>query len=235
MSQPTSLFDFWSPVTQDFGLVRGALPEVAEAYRTLFDEPPLRLDVKVDSVAEAFEALAPLTHAMSRTLFLATASDWVAFFRNGTKGSDPFMPMWHLARRHGYLSMRVCATPEGARWPGVIWEVYAPPSLGGDADCCRRSICASNDGGRWTFHESGERFGFERPESYGLRRKRDRFTRAMLVDYLREFGVPGLDDRLFAGAAGPAPILFHEPKRDAWLPSYSLDEVKRGVPWERRD
>lgn len=231
---PTSLFDLWSPATQDFGLVRGDLIEVAEAYRNLFDKPPLRLAVPVGSTAEAFQALAPLTHAMSRQLFLATGTGWVAFFRNGTKGSDPFMPMWHLARRHGYLSMRVCCTPVGARWPGVIWEVYAPPSLGGNTDCRRRSIGASNDGGRWTFDESGERFAFERSESYGLPRKRDRFTRAMLEDYLREFGIPGLDDRLFAGAAAEPAILFHDPSREGRLPSYSLDEVKRGVPWMRR-
>lgn len=232
---PTSTFDLWSPVTQDFGLVRGSLFEVADAYRTLFaDGPPLRREVLAGDAAEAFQALAPLTHAKSRRLLLATGTGWVAFFQNGTQGSDSFMPMWHLARRHGSLSMRVCCTPQGARWPGVIWEVYAPPSLGGDADCRRRSIAASNDGGRWTFHESGERFAFERAENYGLPRKRNRFTRALLEDYLREFGIPGLDDRLFAVTAAEPGILFHDPSREGQLPSYSLDEVRRGVPFGRR-
>jgi hypothetical protein len=233
MSEPASLFDLWSPVTQDFGLVRGPLAEVAEAYRSLFDPPPLRLDLPAGGAAEAFQALPPLTHAMSRALFLATASDWVAFFRNGTQGSDPFMPMWHLARRHGYLSMRVCCMPQGARWPAVIWEVYAPPGLGGDADGRRRSIAASHDGGRWTFHESGDRFAFERHEAYGLPRKRDRFTRAMLLDYLREFGIPGLDDGLFAEPAAGRAILVHDASREGRLPAYSLDEVRRGLPWMR--
>ncbi|WP_137125985.1 hypothetical protein [Roseomonas sp. HF4] len=229
-----SLFEAWSPVTQDFGLVRGDHAEVADAYAAMFaGEPPLRRRNLAGGLAEAFEALAPLTHAKSRRLFLATPCGWTAFFQNGTQGSDPFLIMLRLAQRLGTIAMRVCCTPTGARWPGVIWEVYAPPQLGGDAYGYRRSIAASNDGGRWVFSESGERFAFERPECYALARKRDRFTRPMLLDYLRAFGIPELDDDLFLVSPATPAILFHDATRDRRLPEYSLEEVKRGLPWQR--
>ncbi|HYF08275.1 MAG TPA: hypothetical protein VD970_11685 [Acetobacteraceae bacterium] len=229
------VFDAWSPVTHDFGLVRGTLAEVADAYQAMRAEAPLRREMLTGGLADAFQALAPLTHAKSRRLFVPTRSDWVAFFQNGTQGSDPFPAMSGLARRNGVLAMRVCCTPEGATWPAVIWEVYAPPELGGNALGYRRSVAVLNDGGRWDFSESGERFGFERVDAYGLRRKRERFTRAMLLDHLREFGIPGLNDALFQVTPERPAILFHDPSREGRLPSYTLDEVKRGVPWQRRE
>lgn len=229
-----SLFEAWSPVTQDFGLVRGDQAAVADAYAAMFaGTATLGRRHLAGGLAEAFEALAPLTHAKSRRLFLATPCGWTAFFQNGTQGSDPFLIMSRLAQRLGTIAMRVCCTPTGARWPGVIWEVYAAPQQGGDAYGYRRSIAASNDGGRWVFSESGERFAFERTESYGLPRKRDRFTRSMLVTYLRQFGIPELGDALFRVSPETPAILFHDPERDAQLPEYSLEEVRRGLPWQR--
>jgi hypothetical protein len=63
-----------------------------------------------------------------------------------------------LAEGLGVVSMRICATPPDAVWPGTIWEVYAPPEQGGVPPLLyRRSIGASNDGGRWTFDQSGRR------------------------------------------------------------------------------
>lgn len=230
----TSLFETWSPVTQDFGLVQGDQAAVADAYAAMFaGTAQLRRRTLAGGLAEAFAALAPLTHAKSRALFLATPCGWTAFFQNGTQGSDPFPVMSRLAQRLGTMAMRVCCTPAGARWPAVIWEVYAAPEMGGDRLGYRRSLAASNDGGRWAFSESGERFAFERPQSYALPRKRDRFTRSMLEEYLRAFGIPALDDGLFRVSPATPAILFHDPARDGRLPEFSLEEVKRGLPWQR--
>jgi hypothetical protein len=77
--------------------------------------------------------------------FVATKSVWTVCFQNGIDGSDPFP----------------------AKYQGNVWEVYAPTQLGGTAPLAYlRSISAVNDGGRWVFPESGQRFPFERPEVY---------------------------------------------------------------------
>src|SRR5262249_61480402 len=114
------------------------------------------------SLADALASLLPLTASMMRRLFVATRSDWVACFQNGIQGSDPFPAMSYLAKRMGALAMRVCCTPDRAKYPATIWEVYAPESLGG----CRprgyrRSPPAAHDGGRWGFYEAGEAYPCE--------------------------------------------------------------------------
>jgi hypothetical protein len=188
------------------------------------------------SLADAFESLLPLSNSKMRRLFLATRSDWVACFQNGIDGSDPFPAMSYLAGEMGVLGMRVCCTPDNAFYPATIWEVYAPESLGGHMPLgYRRAISAANDGGRWVFDESGERFPFEQAEPYIERRKRDRFTREMLRDYLREFGVELFsDDFLRVGEESPAVRLQQVTK--VWqTPEFTLEEVVAGVPWHRTD
>ena len=125
-----------------------------------------------------------------RRLFVATCSDWVACFQNGIQGSDPFPAMSYLAEQMGVLAMRVCCTPERAKYPATVWEVYAPEDHGGLSPIgYRRAIAALNDGGRWVFEESGERFPFEEVDRYTLPRKRDRFTPDMLRGYINHFGI----------------------------------------------
>jgi hypothetical protein len=180
--------------------------------------------------------LLPLANSKMRRLFVATRSDWVACFQNGIQGSDPSPAMCYLATRMGVLAMRVCSTTDTAKYPAVIWEVYAPESLGGKPPLgYRRSIAAMNDGGRWIFEESGERFPFEQVGRYEERRKRDRFTREMLRDYLREFGIEMFSDEfLRVDAASPAVRLQQRTK--GWnAPEFTLEQVIAGVPWQREE
>ena len=81
--------------------------------------------------------------------------------------------MSYLAERMSVLAMRVCCTPDRAKYPATIWEVYAPESLGGCPPLgYRRSLAAANDGDRWVFDESGERYPFEQIERYAERQFR---------------------------------------------------------------
>jgi hypothetical protein len=229
------IFDQWWPVTQDFGLINCPINTAADAYENwLGGSQQLERSIQNVGLAEVFSALAPLTHSKTRRLFIPATAGWTAFFQNGISGSDPFQVMNSLARNLGVLSMRVCCPPEAAKYTAVIWEVYAPVSLGGDEFGHRRSIAASNDGGRWVFQESGKRFPFELIERYGERRKRDRFTREMLVGYLRQFGISSLGDHLFALAPEQPAILFQRIDTIRHpQPEYSLAEVQQGVPWRR--
>jgi hypothetical protein len=160
-----SLLTKWNPVAYDFGLIRAPLDWVLtelQGWHSSIGIEYSRTDITT-SLAEAFESLLPLAHIMMRVLFVAARSDWVACFQNGIQGSDSFPAMSHLATRMGVLAMRVCSTPDTAKYPAVIWEMYAPESLGGQPPSgYRRSIAAANDGGRWIFAESGQRFRLSR-------------------------------------------------------------------------
>src|SRR5262249_217120 len=155
-------------VTSDFGLIQTPMPQLLSEFenwhRSLGIEY-LRTQVS-SSLAGAFESLLPLSNSKMRRLFVATRSDWVVCFQNGIQGSDPFPAMSYLARQMEVLAMRVCCTPNHAKYPAVIWEVYAPEVRGGCPPLgYRRSIAAVNDDG-WVFEESGERFPFEEAERY---------------------------------------------------------------------
>ena len=110
-------------------------------------------------------------------------------------------------------------------YPATVWEVYAPQSLGGGPLNYRRSIAALDDGGHWVFEESGERYTFERVERYAARRKRDRFTKNVLCEYLRHFGVELFaDDFLRVHEATPAVRLQQLTK--VWhSPEFTLEQV----------
>jgi hypothetical protein len=90
-----------------------------------------------------------------------------------------------------------------------------------------------NDGGRWRFEESGKRFPFEQVGRYEDGRKRDRFTREMLRDYLRAFSIePFSDDFFRVDAASPSVLLQQRTK--VWrTPEFTLEQVVAGVPWQR--
>lgn len=232
----SSLLTKWSPVTSDFGLIRAPLERVLaelQSWHTSIGIVYSRTNI-TSSLDDAFESLLPLAESKMRRLFVATHSDWVACFQNGIQGSDPFPAMSYLAKRVEALTMRVCCTTDTAKHPSVIWEVYAPESLGGKPPLgYRRSIAASNDGGRWVFEESGERFPFEQVARYAERLKRDRFTSEMLRDYLKEFGVRLFaDEFLRVDSAAPAVRLQRTTK--IWhTPEFTLEQVVAGAPWQK--
>ena len=185
------LIPYWSPVTSDFGLIQAPMERLASAF--LEWQATLGITWRVTRIQTnleaTFEALLPLSHGKRRRAFIATRSGWTAQFQNGIQGSDPFPVMSLFAVKLGVLAMRVCSISMEASHPANIWEVYAPPQLGGDSAGYRRSVAAASDGGQWTFDESGEPYGFEDLATYSTFRKRDRFTREMLERYLAAFAL----------------------------------------------
>jgi hypothetical protein len=233
-TMPTT-FEKWNPVTSDFGLIQApldrVLSELQNWHRSLGTEYS-RMEIS-SSLEHAFESLLPLSHSKMRRLFIPTHSDWVACFQNGTQGSDPFPAMSFLATRINVLSMRVCSTGNSAAYPAVMWEVYAPESLGGEMPLgYRRSIAASNDGGRWVFYESGERYAFEQTARYEEKRKRDRFTHEMLRDYLEEFGIEPFVDAFYRIDSDSPAVRLQQTTKVWHTPEFSLEQVIAGEPWK---
>jgi len=229
-----SIFEEWSPITRDFGLIQCSVDQVARGnlewaaeHRMMFTRRALKC-----SLAEKFEALLPLSNSKNRRLFIPTNCGWVAFFQNGIQGSDPAFNMMRLSLRLGVIAMRVCRAPPEARYQSVIWEVFATEELGGTRHGYRRSIAASDDGGRWIFEESGARYPFEQVEHYSAKRKRDRFTPEMLDLYLSHFGILKPGDNLLNSAIDKPAVLL-ERKNSSGLPEFTLEQAKQGLPWKR--
>jgi hypothetical protein len=230
------VFADWHPVTHDFGIIDAHVEDVVKELRLWHSGIGItygRRDIN-STLKAGFEALLPLSHGKRRRLFVNTRSGWTACFQNGIQGSDPFPAMSTLAKRLEVLAMRVCSTPPKAVWPGVIWEVYAPEKLGGQSPLgYRRSVCAANDGGRWTFDQSGVPFEFEEVATYSAKRKRDRFTHRTLERYLSHFGLVPIDDEFYVVNESSPAVILERPPRANDPPDFTLAEVKAGKPWQR--
>lgn len=224
------LIERWHPVTSDMGLLDAPVERVVSEF--IEWHASIGMTYKrgnvTTSLEDAFQALPPLSMEKRRRLFVATNGGWTACFQSGVAGSDPFPAMSFLAARIGVLGMRVCSTAPGAMWPANVWEVYAPVELGGEPPLgYRRSIGAMNDGGRWTFEESGERYPFEKPAFYMLPRKRDRFTRELLAEYLAHFGLEPFSDSFYQVVpAHPAVLLENTARWPRRVPEFTLDEAR---------
>ena len=199
-----SVLDHWWPVTYDHGLIRSDIESVAHVRREAYRDAGLQISLTMldAPLADCLSALEPLSPAPTKELYLATTFGWTAFFANGCRGSDPSLPMRQLAEALGTMAVRACATRKIAQFLGVILEVYDTKRGGADAHGNCRTLAAINDGGRWVFKQSGIPYPFEDISHYDAPRFRDRFTKAMLADYLDGLGAGLLmDDTLhFSGA-----------------------------------
>jgi len=230
------VIDTWHPVTNDFGLIQAPVADVVSALLGWHGSIGIEYERKdiVGSLSVVLHSLLPLCSAMQRRLFVPTESDWTACFQNGIQGSDPFPAMSELAGRMNVFAMRVCATPPDATCSATIWEVYAPESLGGRPPLnYKRSIALSNDGGRWIFEQSGTPFYFEKTELYDAKRKKDRFTKEALCEYLSHFSLRPFDDSFFGNNANCEAILLQQIKPVLEMPEFTLKEVVAGKPWQK--
>jgi len=195
----------WSPVTDEFGLIKASPESVADALVRWHDSLSFHYRRKiVPSVEEALRGLAPLSFGLWRKAFVATRSAWTAFFQSGAIGSDAFPVMSYLAGVMDTLAMRVVSGRDA-----TMWDVYAPRSLGGDPLRYRRSLCAALDGDRWAFNNRGDVYAFETVARYRRRRIRDRFTPSMLREYLLHYDALDVfsPDFFVATSAQPAILL----------------------------
>lgn len=224
MSRTT--FNRWWPVTYDFGLIKAPIGAVLETrHRQYLDQgSDCKFEELNQSLEHCLKALEPLSFQHTKEMYLSTKFGWTAYFANGTRGSDPFLPMLQLSKVLGACAMRICKTPVEATYQAVIWEVYDTAKSGGDKFGYRRSIAAANDGGSWVFEQSGAPFPFEDLERYTAPRKRDRFTEELLCEYLREMGIPQISDNDFeTGDACKGGILARPPIEGAR--HFSLEET----------
>jgi len=197
------------PTTRDFGLVRKRIGDVVEEYVRWHAEEGIDYSRReiTSSVAEAFDSLHPLASNLTKRLFVSASDEWTCFSQNGKRGSDPFITMSRIARRLEVETMRVCVADQSDDWPAVMWELYDSRFESGR----RRTVAVANDGGRWTYHESGSPFEFEDRGANSRSLVRDRFTSDMLVRYLKEFGV-FLDHDPFCEVSSAQPAVLLERK-----------------------
>lgn len=185
------------PTTETVGLFRCDARQLALWLAAGLGEEWSTRPARWDSIEALRDFLEPGRPSARKVL--VPWGHWTALLTDGPLGTDVGMLPSLAARELDCVAIRATAVdPESNRFGAVVLEVFDPLSSG-DLLRCRRTISAADDGGRWVFNQVGVPFEFEDLGAYGRRRIRDRFTPAMLHDYLRSLGVPvdadlGLDD-----------------------------------------
>ena len=150
---------------------------------------------------DALSLLLPFESPWSRIL-LAPCGDWTAAVNNGMYGGDPSAPAPAISRALNVQCVVACAVPRyGPGHEQTQLEVLGPE---GEPPLMHvRTLSATATDGRWEWFESGSPFAFEATERYTARRKRERFDRELLLDYLEHLDVPARSDTAY----GPATLV----------------------------
>lgn len=157
------------------------------------------MDGPTDSaLVVALPQLLPFESPWSR-LLLAPCGDWTALLNNGLYGGDSSAPGPALSRALGVRCVVASAVPPyGPGHEQTQLEVLGP--TGEPPLMYVRSLSATATDGSWEWSESGTPFKFEQRDRYSARRKRDRFNREMLLEYLECLGIPARDDAAYGAA-----------------------------------
>lgn len=146
---------------------------------------------------KAFDEFLPFESPWTREL-LFRCGRWTAYLNNWVNGGDTSASILVTARE---LNVRhVVALHSNRNSAGhastQLW-VHADheyPFRGS------RTISAYPVDGRWQWHEFGDPLPFEEIERYGMRLKRERFDREMLLRYLAALEIPIEDPSQFGQA-----------------------------------
>ena len=129
--------------------------------------------------------------SMRSKVLVVAAQDWSVMFTDGPLGTDTGLVPQRAAQHLGVTGIRATSSEPGPKtFSASILEIYDPNV---ETPHLLRALAAAHNGYTWSFDDYGEPFDFENTDAYQQRRIRDRFTRDMLLQYLRELGVPEID------------------------------------------
>ena len=176
-----------SPVGWWVTFIRAPIGEVERWLTTQWFGGRKVTVVEPGSYPACLAELEPLESPWTKHL-LVDAGEWTMHLGNSLLGGDPSSPGPALSRQ---LECRVLVAGHSQRHgPGHegtrLW-VFGPD--GEPPQQYLRTVQVDCADGRWSWHEGGEPLEFENTDRYLARRKRDRFDRALLIEYLAAFGI----------------------------------------------
>lgn len=173
--------------------IHAPIGTVADELASRFTASPAHADLP-----DALSVLLPFESPWSRIL-IASCGEWTALVNNGLHGGDSTAPGPAISRALHVKCVVASAVPRyGPGHEQTQLEVLGPE--GEPPLMYIRSLSATATDGRWEWHESGTPFEFEATERYTSRRKRDRFDRELLLEYLEHLGIPARTDTAYGSA-----------------------------------
>jgi len=197
------LYYKYQPVTWYVGVIEAPPKEVAGVVQPRYipNDELIGIYQEKVSIEEGLALLEPLG-SLTKFLLAETIDGKTVLFNNHLIDAVE-LPTWNVTQDLGVPGYCICNVPNtiasdhmsgmyGARKveyriPGNT--IVQEPTFG---------IHLINDSGRWCFYRYGDKLPFEDEKAYKSRRKTDRFTEEMLVEYCRELGIPVYDRNWYA-------------------------------------
>jgi hypothetical protein len=121
----------------------------------------------------------------TKYLFVQFGENWTGYFDNSLLGLSSAGSLNVLSKTLSVMSIKVTSISESEFIPSVT-EFESNIIEYNQNGITERSIYSFNEGGAWKFGQSGEPYSFEDCNIFKKRNKKDRFTREMIISYLRE-------------------------------------------------
>ena len=202
----TSLFDGrLEPLTYSIGFLSAPPERVARAARWLYFRWPdawRRVAVLDCGLEEALLQLQPLEGFLHpRVLVASTAlNGWSAVFNgriHGLGGRGLSVRLSRALRVPGYFVAAAPPASDPEHFPGFRQFYVLGPQTGRDHVRAVWVVDEEEDVGRWHFGTDGEVQPYEDVEAYRRRRRTDRLTERMLVDYAAAVGLRPWEDSFY--------------------------------------
>src|SRR3989304_6425730 len=201
------LFLKYPPITYNLGFLQAPFERVVKAASQWLEPqgsaPPELFTARFD---DALGRLFPLTHW--RKLFIECGFGWTAVFKD--VDAVPEGPVGHLSQLlkcHGVIGTYYPEMGEfGSRHLGAVQLRYFKEHETFFLNH-GRSISLTNGDDGWHFEQDQSPLPFERLDCYRNPRIKDRFTPAMLVEYLGHLGIDAVDPSKY----GPRCAFFDVP------------------------
>jgi len=188
------------PIGWGVGYLKRPYEDVRLAFGDWYDELRFEsrwIDLDDMSLLDMLRRLAPIQGTYTRHLIVQTVGPWTACFDNSQLGGDQASWVGYLSRRLDCEAILATHVPrEQYGLPATQFQLLGPS---GDQPLRYvRTISAGIfDEGRWRFDVSGAPQPFEDVAAYSRRLIRDRFTREMLLNYLRSHGISADDPSFY--------------------------------------
>ena len=202
----TSLLgDRLAPVTYSIGFLSAPPERVVRAARWLYFRWPdawRRVAVLDGGLEEALLQLQPLEGFLHpRVLVASTAlNGWSAVFNgriHGLGGRGLSVRLSRALRVPGYFVAAAPPASDPEHFPGFRQFYVLGPQTGRDHVRAVWVVDEEEDVGRWHFGTDGEVQPYEDVEAYRRRRRTDRLTERMLVDYAAAVGLRPWEDSFY--------------------------------------
>ena len=202
----TSLLgDRLAPVTYSIGFLSAPPERVVRAARWLYFRWPdawRRVAVLDGGLEEALLQLQPLGgFLLPRVLVASTAlNGWSAVFNgriHGLGGRGLSVRLSRALRVPGYFVAAAPPASDPEHFPGFRQFYVLGPQTGRDHVRAVWVVDEEEDVGRWHFGTDGEVQPYEDVEAYRRRRRTDRLTERMLVDYAAAVGLRPWEDSFY--------------------------------------